>query len=142
MSDHLPMDFERELLSKPPPHSEADERAALGCILLTAENGGGYKELLAQLRLPMFYDLRHVAIFKTIKAMSPDCTPTTINVIERLKAKGKMQDAESFPMSRGFPTKHSPASSGNTLPSWRRWPRAELSERQACKSSTVLWTNP
>lgn len=47
-----------------PPHSEGDERAALGCILLESAKSPNEQDiLLQQLRTSLFYDLRHREIF-------------------------------------------------------------------------------
>ena len=52
-----------------PPHDEAAERGALGCVLLASQSQPDVDELLAQLTVGLFYDLRNQVILEAMKAL-------------------------------------------------------------------------
>ena len=89
---------QRPALKKPaadalPPHSEMDERAALGCVLLEADKSPNEQEaLLLQLRPSLFYDLRHQTIFPAMVEIK-QCNHAldTVTLISFLKSRKQLE---------------------------------------------------
>ena len=99
-----------------PPHSEADERAALGCVLLEADKSPNEQEaLLLQLRQSLFYDVRHQTIFPAMVEIK-QCNHAldTVTLISYLKSQKQLelaggveyvsQLADDVPSVWNFPT--------------------------------------
>ncbi len=79
-----------------PPYSEAEEAAALGCILMQAESEKftDAENMLDKLSKSHFYDLRHREIYSALRVLHIERKPlTTLIVREWLRAKGAMEDA-------------------------------------------------
>ncbi|HEV2692079.1 MAG TPA: DnaB-like helicase N-terminal domain-containing protein [Verrucomicrobiae bacterium] len=81
-----------------PPHDDASERAALGCVLLEADRSANEQEaLLGQLGTPLFYDQRHRVIFPAmvnIRMENHALDPVTL--VSFLKDKKQLADAGGF----------------------------------------------
>jgi len=74
-----------------PPHSQEAEMGVLGAILLSNDALNNAVEVL---RPNEFYDPKHRLIFETMLELDDAMTPVdVITVAERLKAKGKLEEA-------------------------------------------------
>lgn len=80
------------LLDKLPPHSPEAEQGVLGCCLLDPQSCIGETVLTVQQR-PMFYDLRHEAIYAGMVRMWDASEPIDlITLQQRLKLDGVLED--------------------------------------------------
>lgn len=88
---------------QPQPRSEIDEKACLGGVLLAGESGEDWAALLGRLELRHFYDERHRAIYKTLKALAKSgITPTTLSIAARLNDKRTAEDCGGIPYVSGL----------------------------------------
>ena len=101
-----------------PPHSEIDERAALGCVLMEGEAKKSPNEqdaLLGQLRPSLFYDVRHREIFHAmVQIKMQEHALDTVTLASYLNGEKKIKEAggmeyvaslgEDVPSVWNFPT--------------------------------------
>lgn len=75
-----------------PPHSDAAERGALGCILLASDGGEDDRatKMIAELSGSHFYSLANRAVFSAVSCLDKR-PPTTGNVVQWLTDKGQLQ---------------------------------------------------
>lgn len=91
-------------LDRLPPHSEASEQAALGCIMLSPADAIG--ECLERFRgiSEVFYDVRHQTIFETFIALHDDRIPIdSVTVYQRLKDSGHLVHAGGLDYVNSLP---------------------------------------
>jgi hypothetical protein len=95
-----------------PPHDDAAEAGALGCVLLA---NGTAAELFDQLHAEHFYDVRHQQVFSALRCLRTDGKALdTVTLAQWLRDKNRVEDAggiayiaslpEQTPSEANFPS--------------------------------------
>ena len=120
----------------PPPHDDAAERAALGCVLLSSQSQPDVDELLSQMTAGLFYDLRHATILEAMKELRGAKRGLDIHtLIGWLKKEKKIEGAggapyvsdlpDAAPSQFNFPN-YLPILREKSLRRWSAWKADEL----------------
>lgn len=125
------------------PHSEADERAALACVILAGADGSQAEvdELLAQLRPALFFNVQHQDVLAAMKALRAARHAVDLVTLHREIKNGK-SGSEGL-----LPSLPDAAPSWHNFPSYlaalqelalRRWTLAKKDRLQALAMDPTL----